>query len=294
MHMRVDIEPGRYVVAVSGGVDSVALLDILSKTPGLKLTVAHFDHGIRGDSSLDRELVQKLARQYGLPFVYHQGNLGAGTSEEAARLARYAFLRQVQRASQAQAIITAHHQDDVLETAIINMLRGTGRRGMSSLQSHRHLVRPLLTVPKSDLQAYAKDQGLVWREDSTNQDLTLLRNYIRRVLLPKMGREAKHTLLTHVSHMSVLNRAIDKDLLVYLHIQPSRQSLDRHQFILLPHAVALEVMAQWLRSHHISFDKKLLEQLVSKAKTLAPGKQIAIDRSHHLRMGRETIVLIVN
>src|SRR3990172_5722177 len=132
----VDIKLGTYVVAVSGGVDSVVLLHLLvqkgQRAEGrgqskYNFIVAHFDHGIREDSKLDRELVQELAKKYNLPFVYNQGNLGPKASEATARDARYAFLNKVKDSVSAQAIITAHHQDDVLETAIINLLRGTNR-----------------------------------------------------------------------------------------------------------------------------------------------------------------------
>lgn len=292
--MRVELEPGKYVVAVSGGVDSVTLLDLLAHNSKVGMTVAHFDHGIRSDSQLDRKLVQQLAKKYGLPFAYHEGHLGPSTSEATARAERYKFLRQVQHATRADAIITAHHQDDVIETAIINMLRGTSRKGITSLKDHRHLRRPLLHIPKKDIHAYAKDQGLVWREDSTNQDTTLLRNYVRRVLVPKLGAKGRQDMLNHIGHLSVINRAIDNDLMLYLHLQPSRQILDRHKFAMLPHDVALEVMAQWLRSHEVTaFDRKLLEVLVIKSKMLEPGKKVDIDSKHRLLMGNEVIALTV-
>jgi tRNA(Ile)-lysidine synthetase-like protein len=104
------LSDGRYVVAVSGGVDSVALLDILRQQTGLELIVAHFDHGIRKDSCQDRLLVEQLAKRYGLTFVYEEAKLGPRTSEETARRARYAFLNKVMREHQAVAIVTAHHQ----------------------------------------------------------------------------------------------------------------------------------------------------------------------------------------
>src|SRR5690606_4946866 len=129
------LEPGHYVVAVSGGVDSMALLDMVAKQsrPKVSFTVAHFDHGIRDDSHLDRRLVGEVAQRHNLPFVYERGELGAGASEALAREARYAFLRKVQHSTGARGIMTAHHHDDVVETAVLNMLRGTGRKGLSSL-----------------------------------------------------------------------------------------------------------------------------------------------------------------
>ena len=286
------LQPGTYVVAVSGGVDSMALLDMLAKQQDLHLIVAHYDHGIRPDSALDRRLVAEAAKKYKIPFVYEQGKLGPGASEDAARKARYAFLRNVQKKSKADAIITAHHQDDALETAILNILRGTGRKGLSSLSDRRDIRRPLLQSTKQDLKKYAKDQGIVWREDSTNADTAITRNYIRHILLPKIGATGRKKLRDIVTHIAVLNKAIDRDIHIYLHTQPSRQSLDRHSFILLSHDLALEIMAEWLRTHGITqFDSRLLETIVTKAKVLNPGKTIDINADYCLLVGKETLVL---
>ncbi len=291
--MKVDLQPGNYVIAVSGGVDSVALLHALAQIPKVKLTVAHFDHGIRDDSHLDRLLVGELAKKLGLPFVYDRMELGPGASEAEARKYRYDFLRRVQQASQAQALITAHHQDDLLETVIINILRGTGRKGLSSLDDRPELRRPLLQVRKQDIRQYAAEQGLVWREDATNQDTRLLRNYIRHVVIPRMGEASRQQLLSYAQHVRAVNRSIDNSLLLLLHTQPSRQTLDRVRFSMLPHAVAKELMAEWLRSHDIrSFDAKTLERLVTAAKTLPAGKQVDIDASHRLLAGTDVLALV--
>jgi len=292
--MDIDVHPGTYVVAVSGGVDSMALLDLLTaqakaSTPGnIKLVVAHFDHGIRHDSRRDRELVQDIARKHSLPFVYHEGNLGQNASEDEARKARYKFLHTVKNASGARAIITAHHHDDVLETAILNMLRGTGRKGLGSLGHTASVHRPLLHVPKQDLIAYARNQGLTWREDTTNQDTKYLRNHIRHNLLTKFSPEHKQQLIDIVTGTREVNRELDTQLLHYLHIQPARTQLNKRDFVMLPHAVAKEVMAAWLRSHDIrDFDAKTLERLVVHSKTLAPGKLIDVvkDRRITVRPG---------
>ncbi len=291
------LEAGSYVLAISGGVDSMSMLHMLqslSRQDGYIFTVAHYDHGIREDSVYDRKLVSETAKKYQLPFVYTSGHLGAGTSEEIARNARYDFLKSVQAATKSNAIVTAHHQDDLIETAIFNILRGTGRKGVSSLADLPHIRRPLLHVDKSAIQAYAKDQGLVWNEDSTNSDTTITRNYIRKVLLPKISSKDRARLLDSINHLKVINNAIDNDLLVYLHSQPSRQTLDRHMFALLPHIVAKEVMASWLRSHNIMVtDSKMIERLVTQCKVLAPGKKLDIDAQHCVLIGKESLVLTI-
>src|SRR5438309_11792005 len=95
--MELQIMPGKYVLAVSGGVDSMVLLDLLAAQPGIELIVAHFDHGIREDADADRQLVEAAATRYGLPFVAARGQLGAQASEATAREARYRFLQQVRQ-----------------------------------------------------------------------------------------------------------------------------------------------------------------------------------------------------
>jgi len=268
-------KPGIYIVAVSGGVDSVALLDILRQQPYLKLIVAHLDHGIRLDSSEDRELVQDRAAGLGLPFVYNEANLGSSSSEAVARQARYKFLRQAQKDYKAQAIITAHHQDDVLETAIINLLRGSGRKGLTSLSSRPDIIRPLLNVTKQDLINYAKNQRLRWRDDPTNKDETYLRNYVRHQLLARFSDLDKVKLVTIVTSLTGVNQDIDRLLADQLNIHLADGCLDRQWFNSLPHNVAREVMATWLRANDMrDFDSRALERLVVVAKTAQPGKQI--------------------
>jgi tRNA(Ile)-lysidine synthase len=285
--MKIDVGPGKYVVAVSGGVDSVVLLDLLRMHPGVKLTVAHFDHGIRDDSHLDRAHVEALARRYRLPFVYDKGRLGPGASEAEARKARYKFLDNVKTKTGADAVVTAHHQDDILETAIINLLRGTGRKGLSSLVSGEGIIRPLLDIPKSEIIDYAKRHGLKWREDSTNTNTDYLRNRIRHELLPTWSPHDKQRLLDVSRRMRLVNQQIDEIM-----GQNLRSNLQREWFVLLPHNVSREVIASWLRQHNIrEFDHVTLERLTVAAKVAEPGKAIDIVKGHQMHIGKQELAL---
>lgn len=293
MHdIAIEIEPGAYVVAVSGGVDSIVLLHLLQAMPQLDLVVAHFDHGIRAESGEDRQFVQALAGEYGLPFAYEEGKLGPDASEAAAREARYAFLRRVMLGTRAQAIITAHHEDDLLETAIINLLRGTGRKGLSALKGRDDIYRPLLHVPKQEIRVYAEQHGLAWREDRTNADTAYLRNYIRHKLLPRFTPEARQRFRALIDNAAVTNTTVDTLLTNYLHLQPTANTLDRHAIIMLPHATTRELLAAWLRAHGVrSFDKKMIERLTVAAKTYAPGKQLDIDNRYVITVGKDVLAL---
>lgn len=284
--------PGRYVVAVSGGVDSVSLLHLLKGEPHLKLIVAHLDHGIRADSSQDRQLVQVLAREAGLPFVYDEAHLGEAASEATARSARYEFLNRVRRMSGAQAIITAHHEDDVLETALLNLLRGTGRKGLASLDDGQGIVRPLLDVPKKAVLEYAARNDLRWHEDSTNSDTRYARNYVRHQLVPRFDAASRERLLGLIRRQRQLNRQID-DLLVHqLHLQPGTHRLERRSFVSLPHDVSKELLAAWFRHRHLPvFDRPTLERLVIAAKTGQPGSRWPVKGDWYLQVKNDDLAL---
>lgn len=290
--MRLDLPAGKYVVAVSGGVDSVVLLVLLAEKPSLELTVAHFDHGIRADSSVDREFVATLAEKYNLPFVYDEGKLGASASEGIAREKRYEFLEKARVASGSGAIITAHHQDDLLETAIINLLRGTGRRGLSSLKSTDVIRRPLLGFSKLEIKNYALANKLAWREDPSNQDTKYLRNYVRHEILAKTNAASREELLDIISANKELNQKLDKELTNQLHLQPASRTLARHYFIMLPHRVGLEVLATWLRANEVSdYDAKKLAILAAAAKTARAGTKLDINKSSRLVIGKTQLAL---
>jgi tRNA(Ile)-lysidine synthase len=265
--MKVDVPQGKYVVAVSGGVDSMVLLDVLGQLEGMELVVAHFDHGIRADSGEDRKMVGEVAKRLGLRYVY---------------------------ATSAQAIITAHHQDDMLETAIWNMLRGTNRRGVTALRSTRQILRPLLHVSKQQIVDYAHEHAVGWHEDSTNLDTRYSRNYIRQHIVPALGVEGRETLLRLIERLRHTNDDIDQGLEGVLALCASGNRLDRSSFVQLPHTVSREVMAAWLRKNNLSgYDKKTLERLVIAAKTFRPGKLADIYDGHQMRVERAALALTV-
>jgi tRNA(Ile)-lysidine synthase len=295
--VEVTIKPGRYVVAVSGGVDSVVLLDVLAalakRKTDIQLVVAHFDHGIREDSSQDKELVEQLALQYGLSFTSEEGRLGQAASEALAREKRYDFLHRVKQDSGASAIITAHHQDDAFETAILNLLRGTGRLGLSSLRSSPDIIRPLLGVRKADLSAYAQAKQLMWREDSTNSDDKYARNYVRLSITPRFSSSDWLQFQTLLERAKELNDTIDELLGATVQQYTRNTGLDRRWFMSLPHVVAKEVLIAWLRTAGVQLqDRQRVEQLVVLAKTLAHGKLVDVDAGFQLRITARNLALI--
>lgn len=190
--------PSGYVLAaVSGGADSVALLALLrecARAGEIRLAAAHFEHGIRGEESrADARFVKALCADWGIEC--HMGAcdvpaLAAGRHvglEQAARDARYAFLRRVKAEIGADCIALAHHMDDQAETVLMHLLRGAGLRGASGMAAREgDLYRPLLAVRKSELIAYLEEMGIDWREDSTNAQVDTPRNRLRLEALPAL------------------------------------------------------------------------------------------------------------
>ena len=195
---KLDIEglglEGRHVLcAVSGGADSVALLRLLCQNRDrLKVTAAHFEHGIRGAESLaDMEFVINLCRELNVDCICERGNApleaqiqGEGL-ESAARRLRHAFLLRTLKAVNADAILTAHHAGDRAETVLMHMLRGSGISGAAALKAREGVfVRPLLDYDKEELKEYLISLGQTWREDSTNLVADNPRNSLRLKVLP--------------------------------------------------------------------------------------------------------------
>lgn len=275
-----------YIVAVSGGVDSVVLLHKLvskisesnkssiSNLQSPVYIVAHFDHGIREDSADDAKFVAEIAKKYNLEFELGIGNLGKDTSEATARDARYKFLREVKTKYNAEKIITAHHQDDLLETMIINIIRGTGPRGLSPMNNQPDILRPLINRRKIELIEYANENNLKWREDSTNNDEKYLRNYVRNNIMPKMN-PATNKLLEINNNIEKIYFDIDSRIKTLL---PKQNLLSRVWFLQFPYIVQKEIIRSWLvRCGIQDIDSALIERLTISVKTLPIGKKTDIN-----------------
>lgn len=227
----------KYIVAVSGGVDSMVLLDMMVRSGTGELVVAHFDHGIRDDSRLDAQLVSEVAKKHGLVFETRREELGAGASEALARERRYAFLRHLAKKHTAQ-IVTAHHLDDLVETIAINFTRGTGWRGLAALDSD--VLRPLIDMDKKALLTYAEKQGVQWREDSTNQSAAYLRNRLRHHG-PVLADTQKRELRALHAHQRALKSEIAQEVRNLIGAGPW---YSRYFFTHVQPAVALECLRE--------------------------------------------------
>ena len=207
----------RVGVAVSGGADSVALLLLLLELReklGMVLSVAHFNHMLRGKASqADEKFVEKLAAKHGLAFHVERADVAATAKrrsanlEETARRLRYEFFARLAEKGQVTRVAVAHTADDQAETVLGHILRGTGLAGLGGIHPVVGPVfRPLLDVRRTELRAYLRGKKQTWREDVTNLDITRMRARIRMKLLPLLEKQFQPAIVEHLCTLAELAR----------------------------------------------------------------------------------------
>ncbi|MEE8361915.1 MAG: tRNA lysidine(34) synthetase TilS, partial [Gemmatimonadales bacterium] len=184
------LEPAPALVAVSGGPDSLALLDLLVLTRDqhhLSLIVAHVDHGVAVESAAVADRVRAAAGSHGLPCEVRSLGLGPGASETEAREHRYRALEDMRRAHDARYVMLGHSLDDQVETVLMRVLRGSGPAGLAGMALVAGpLIRPLLPFRREELAQYVLERGIEWWDDPANRELRHLRSWLRHELVPKI------------------------------------------------------------------------------------------------------------
>lgn len=178
-----------YLLAVSGGVDSIFMLHFMAKNSGKPLRVVHFNHGLREQSAIEEQLVLRLCTELGLECHVGRGDVagmrGAASLEAEARRQRYEFFSGIKRPS--ELLMTAHHANDQLETIILRLMRGYPHDQLRIQKFSGDRYRPFLDVPKAEIVEQATRRGYKWLEDASNEDSKHERNWVRNELIPQMA-----------------------------------------------------------------------------------------------------------
>jgi tRNA(Ile)-lysidine synthase len=284
---------GRYLIGVSGGRDSIALLHWMHESGYRKLIVCHLNHQLRGRSSdADARFVKKLAANYDVDLEMGSADVRALAAkqkisiEAAAREARYKFFAHVAKQKRSRTIFLGHHADDLVETFLINLFRGSGAAGLGAIREVAKrrveevdltIVRPLLGVWRSEIDDYVRKHRLKFREDASNKNLAPLRNRIRRRIIPflekDLGRNIRQSIWRAATIATEEENWIEDQL-------PSATDADLSVAKLrdLPVALQRREILKWLRAQKITnvgFDvvesvRSLLDHNASVAKINLP------------------------
>ena len=289
----------RYLIGVSGGRDSVALLHWLINLGYKKLIVCHLNHQLRGRSSdADARFVEKLAAKYGVNFELGAANVRALAKkkkmsiETAAREARYSFFAKVAKGQRRGTIFLAHHADDLVETFLLNLFRGAGLTGLTAMRevSTRRvdeltltIVRPMLSVWRAEIDDYVREYQLKFREDASNKNLAPMRNRIRNRIIPYLekilGRSIRQNIWRTAMVAAEEEKWIDSELPDSTHADLSVPKLRA-----LPVALQRRAILKWLRVQNVSdigFD--MIESVRSLADPGAPIAKVNLPRDRHVR-----------
>ena len=290
----------RLLVAVSGGVDSMALLHLLhafASAHGWRLTAAHFNHQLRGRSSdADERLVCATTKELGVPFVAGRADVRRFAAakkisiEMAARELRHGFLAAAARRRKCSAIALAHHADDQVELFFLRLLRGSGGEGLAGMKWHSpspadakvRLVRPLLGVSKADLETFARESKIKFREDASNASPDFLRNRIRGELLPLLRKSYQPALTrTVLRAMEIVGAEAEA-------VAAAARSA-KGGFARLPAAVQRRVLQRQLLERGIAPEFELIEKLrvaADEAVTVSPQVQVWSDAAGVVRVAK--------
>lgn len=280
------IKPIPALIGVSGGVDSMVLLDILHRYyPTIALRVCHVNHQLRGeDSDKDAMLVKKIAEQYKLPFIKKAGAVATMAQEEkkslelAARDFRYQCFSQIAQETDIHQLFLAHHAHDQAETLLLNLCRGSsGLKGIPATHQRDNIIlhRPFLSITRKEILDYAYRHNIAWREDKTNAELDANRNKIRHLVIPLLEQISQRDIVKKWAHAAqlesekthALNAAIEQLNL-----------LDPQGRLFLPKVTTLSRTLQQAIIHwylHRALIHNITRELIEQALSLIIQKNIA-------------------
>ena len=297
----------RYLIGVSGGRDSVALLHWLVDLGYRRLIVCHLNHQLRGRSSrADFRFVEKFVATWNKKFVGHVdfepgsadvlslAKRNKSSIETAAREARYSFFARVAKRRRCHTIFLAHHADDLVETFLINLFRGAGATGLAAMRevSTRRIedvdltiVRPLLSVWREEIDNYVRERRLKFREDASNKNLVPVRNRIRRRIIPYLEKALGRSIRQNIWRTAVIAAEEENWIESQLPISADHDDhLSVKEFRGLPIALRRRAILKWLRAQNVSqIGFEVIERVRSLLDPSSRTAKTNLSQNRHVR-----------
>ena len=288
MQLFADYKNAKFLLAISGGVDSMVLLHLFQSAK-LKFEVAHINYQLRGvDSDKDQELVEQICQQNNIPFHLYQvsekDNKPKNSIQDWARIIRYDFFRKIQLEQNLDFIVTAHHLNDQLETFIIHLSKASGIKGLSGIPANdNHILRPLLNFAKEEIYDFAEEEKIEFREDLSNQKNDYLRNKIRNEIAPKLLEVNENFLENFGKSIFYLNHTkrfvdeqileIEKEIIVK---EEDSILINKERFLNQSDFVIFEILRKFGFTEVEEIEK--IKKAKTSKKFISPEFQLTIDR----------------
>lgn len=300
------VPAGKYLLGLSGGADSVALLLMLLpavRAEQIRLEAVHVNHGLRGhESDEDERFCKALCRKESVPLYTCSADLSGKRDEASAREARYAVFRKRYEEYGADALILAHQADDQAETFMMRLLRGAGPDGLACMKEDEtvgniRILRPMLSMRRDEIRNALRESGVPWREDASNHDLSYLRNRVRQELVPMLTRISSSAVDKICSTASLIgedNQTLNAQAVTILHAVSDGRILDADRLAREETSLRRRTLRLWwneqgpaMQEHALSFAQtEALDNLLErpKGKINLPGGMNAIRTGRYLFM----------
>ena len=301
--LRKMLQPGqRAAVALSGGRDSVCLLHLmqgLAHKLSTELLAVHVHHGLRVEADEDEAFCRNLCQSYGIELVTVRVKVPervrqtGETVEEAARTLRYEVFEQLVQSGKADRIVLAHHQQDQAETVLLHLLRGSGLTGLCGMKAQRlPYLRPLLEVPKAEIDAYIQKHELPFVEDATNMDTAYRRNHLRHRLLPLLEQEYNPEIVSALCKMAALLQEEEAYLENQTPHVPAGQEISVSWLEQYPLNLQRRILRKWLRQNGLAADVQQVHllQLMDLAKG-ATGRRISLPKGLTVQKSYDILII---
>lgn len=272
------------VLSISGGVDSMVMLSLLHHSE-YRIAVVHFDHMKRDNSKLEKELVEEYCKINDIPFYYYKLNIKSGNFHNEAHQLRKHYLQEVAKANKTKYILTAHHQDDLLENVLIKLTRGSnllGYAGMQQIYSKDGFtyVKPLLFTSKDELIIYANENSINYLEDESNEEDFYLRNRYRHTIVPIMKQENEQLLKQVEKYNKQITSAFNYIRENTIKLIGKTLEIDLNKYIKHSEALQDDMIAFLLEHYKLEVSYEIISKIKSLLLSSTPNLEYNLSKNH--------------
>ena len=272
------------ILSVSGGIDSMSMLHLL-KDSSFHIICVHFNHLKRDESIIEKDLVETTCKTYEIPFHYYTIKVSEGNFHHQAHILRNHYLKEVARLYETPYILTAHHLDDLFETILIKLTRGSNLLGYAGMQpiytdDEFIYIKPLLYIRKDQIKAYADTHHVSFLDDSSNEENTYLRNRYRHAIVPVMKQENDHLLDVIKQYHDQLSKAFFY-LRDHTKALVSNHIIDLNVFSSWDQAIQEDAIAYLLENHDMNVSYEIIQKIKRMLLSKKPNAVYRLNKNHH-------------